>query len=236
MPRPTMFVGSSAEALAVAQAIQSNLDHEVEVTVWSEADFRLTQSTLSSLVKMRSDYQCATFVLVGDDLLVKRGRKGVSPRDNVIFELGLFIGALGPERVFIVSRRGEQLQLPTDLLGITTATYDHSRTDGNLQAAVSSACTKIRQELRRAGLLSAARPPRTVAGKDTPRTLAAWLDSLPEPALATLRLYSDVDTELSLPADSTRTHLRAAIGVATKPVEAILMDDLRFSLRRREDQ
>ena len=62
-------------------------------------------------------------------------------RDNVIFEFGLFIGKLGPEPVFFVIPRGEELHLPSDLLGLTPLTFDPHRTDHNLRAALGP-CAK----------------------------------------------------------------------------------------------
>jgi predicted nucleotide-binding protein len=41
----------------------------------------------------------------------------------VIFELGLFSGGIGRERTFMAHDRTKPLDLPTDLLGVTPATY-----------------------------------------------------------------------------------------------------------------
>ena len=45
-----------------------------------------------------------------------------SPRDNVVFEAGLFGGALGIRRTFILHADGSKL--PSDLLGLTSVRYD----------------------------------------------------------------------------------------------------------------
>ena len=45
------------------------------------------------------------------------------PRDNVIFELGLLMGALGRERVFILKPRNVDIRIPSDLLGVTWLDY-----------------------------------------------------------------------------------------------------------------
>jgi hypothetical protein len=73
------------------------------------------------------------------------------PRDNVIYELGLFSGALGPERCFIVAPRGSDIHLPTDLLGMTVGEYHANRSDGNLRAAVGPFCGDVRDKLRALG-------------------------------------------------------------------------------------
>ena len=53
-----------------------------------------------------------------------RGRVLTSARDNVIYELGLFSGKLGPERCFFVVPESEKVHLPTDLAGITAGEYE----------------------------------------------------------------------------------------------------------------
>jgi len=47
-----------------------------------------------------------------------------SPRDNVVFEAGLFGGVLGMRRTFILHAKGAKL--PTDLLGLTCVRYDET--------------------------------------------------------------------------------------------------------------
>jgi predicted nucleotide-binding protein len=66
-------------------------------------------------------------VLTADDVTIRRGRKSHAPRDNVVFELGLFIGSLGRERTYIVTEKSVDLRLPTDLLGVTYLPYTKKR-------------------------------------------------------------------------------------------------------------
>jgi hypothetical protein len=69
-------------------------------------------------------------------------------RDNVIFELGLFIGRLGRNRVFFIAPRGSyDFHLPTDLLGVTSGDYDHTRSDQRWESALAPACNKIRRSM-----------------------------------------------------------------------------------------
>ncbi|MDD1611060.1 MAG: nucleotide-binding protein, partial [Methylococcaceae bacterium] len=70
-------------------------------------------------------------------------------RDNVIFELGLFIGTIGKERCFILKPRNETLHFPTDLLGMTFADYDANRSDGDITSAVNAPCTQIKQQMKK---------------------------------------------------------------------------------------
>lgn len=144
--KPRLFIGSSGEHLAAAYAVQENLDHDAEVTVWSQGFFQLSQSTLGSLIHSLKSFDFAAFIFAPDDVATIRGLENRVPRDNVIFELGLFMGALGPGRVFfIVPRGGDAMHLPTDLLGVTPATYDPGRSDANLVAALGAACNQLRK-------------------------------------------------------------------------------------------
>ncbi|MBI1851507.1 MAG: nucleotide-binding protein, partial [Planctomycetes bacterium] len=73
------------------------------------------------------------------------------PRDNVIFELGLFMGKLGRFRTFLVYNEDEDIKIPSDLAGVTHATFRRRETDRNIRAQVSPACTKIEDAIRQQG-------------------------------------------------------------------------------------
>jgi Predicted nucleotide-binding protein containing TIR-like domain len=147
---PRLFIGSSAEALDVAYAIQENLDFDAETTVWSQALFQPSQSTLHDLLGALDRFDFAAFVFAPHDVIEIQGRVPATVRDNVIFELGLFFGALGLSRCFLVKPRdAEPLHLPTDLLGINPLLYAERRSDRNLIAALGPACNQIRRAFRR---------------------------------------------------------------------------------------
>ncbi len=145
-----MFIGSSAEGLPIAEAIQLNLDYACEVTIWSQGVFGLGQGTLEALVDRLGDFDFAALVLTPDDVTISRDQVEQSPRDNVLLELGMFIGALGRERSFIVYDRGASIKLPSDLAGVTPATYQTHST-GNLQSSLGAAATLIKGTIERLG-------------------------------------------------------------------------------------
>src|SRR4051794_17602020 len=146
MNRPNVFIGSSTEGLRIAEAIQLNLDHECETTLWSQGVFGLGQGTLEALVRAAARFDFAILVLSPDDLVTKREKAGQQPRDNVLFELGLFMGKLGRDRTFIVHERKTPLDLPSDLAGITPSTFAR-RTDNNMQAALGPVCTQFKSAM-----------------------------------------------------------------------------------------
>lgn len=143
MNKPKVFIGSSSEGLTIAESMQLGLEHQAECTIWSQGVFGLSAGTLDSLVSACKAYDYAILVLTPDDVTMKRGNENNTARDNVLFELGLFMGALGRDRTFMVHCRDEKLDLPSDLAGVTAATYG-KRTDGNIQAALGPVCTKIK--------------------------------------------------------------------------------------------
>jgi predicted nucleotide-binding protein len=146
--RPRLFIGSSSEGLRPAEALQANLDRDAECTIWSQGVFGLSNASIESLERQLRSSQFAVLVLTADDATESRGEKRHSPRDNVIFELGLFMGALGRARTFIVKPRSQDLKMPSDLAGIGAADYDDSRSDGNLRAALGAAATDIKEAIR----------------------------------------------------------------------------------------
>ena len=73
----------------------------------------------------------AVTLLTGDDLELTKGTKVLKPRDNCIFEAGLFMGALGVDgkRSVLVSSVNEGA-LPVDLRGVKYLRFP-DRTENN---------------------------------------------------------------------------------------------------------
>jgi hypothetical protein len=152
--KPTLFVGSSSESLDVAYAAQRNLEDVSEVVVWTQGIFELTKSYLESLLEALDDTEFGLFILGADDLIRIRGTEMPTARDNVIFELGLFIGRLGRDRTFILMpKRSADFHLPSDLLGVSTATFEPPSRPDRIQAALGPACHDIRLAIRKHAVL-----------------------------------------------------------------------------------
>ncbi|MEJ7678698.1 MAG: TIR domain-containing protein [Segetibacter sp.] len=122
--------------------------NSAECHIWSEGLFGLSSGTLDTLVDKLAEFDFSILALTGDDLVTSRGREFSSPRDNVLLELGLFIGGIGKERTFIVTDKSFQVKLPTDLAGITLATFEPPN-KSNLQSAVGDACFQIENEIKK---------------------------------------------------------------------------------------
>lgn len=148
---PEIFIGSSSEAKDVSRAIEGHLYDVSNTTIWMNGVFRPGVSYLQSLLNALAEYDFAVLVLTPDDVLESRDASYSSPRDNVIFELGLFMGRLGPRRTFFIAEESASLRLPSDLSGISRLDY---RRRENLTAAVSPACTELLNEIKKQGCLN----------------------------------------------------------------------------------
>ena len=148
---PVLFVGSSSEGLPIANELNRQLlNKRVVVRLWTKGVFLASSTAIESLVKQAQDVDFAALVITSDDVVVSRGKKKASPRDNVIFELGLFMGALGRERVFILKPKGVDIRIPSDLLGVVWLDYLR-RGPQSLRARVRKTSKRVLDDIKRIG-------------------------------------------------------------------------------------
>ncbi|MBA3756266.1 MAG: nucleotide-binding protein [Nitrosomonas sp.] len=147
--KPRIFIASSTESLGIAEAINVNLDRPAETILWTRPD--PSQNFIDTLLELTRSVDFAAFLCSPDDLVIMRGKEKDAIRDNVLFELGLFMGHLGKERCFIIHPRDSKPQTPTDLLGITPIDYEANRSDRDFIAATKPACTIITTVMDRMG-------------------------------------------------------------------------------------
>jgi CRP/FNR family cyclic AMP-dependent transcriptional regulator len=151
-PNPHIFIGSSVESLPVAREVQSLFGHDKYVVQpWTDGVFVASSTTVMDLMVQVKKADFAIMVFGADDKVISRHKQSAAPRDNVVFELGLFMGDLGPERTFIIKPRGVNLHLPTDLLGMKTLEFDTS-TPANLTTALGPICHEIRKRVTLLGM------------------------------------------------------------------------------------
>src|SRR5436190_21561329 len=141
--KPRIFLGSSGKQAKLVQSLTRGLADVADVEPWT-AVFNPGVSTLDRLVELTHEVDFAAFVFAHDDWTstpsdtTSSGQ--ASPRDNVVFEAGLFGGALGMRRTFILHAKGSKL--PSDLLGLTSVRYDPATSPAEVRA--------INQKLRKA--------------------------------------------------------------------------------------
>ncbi|MFN3667889.1 MAG: TIR domain-containing protein [Brevundimonas sp.] len=150
--QPIVFIISSVEALTVAQELQSRLTHaDMQVTLWTDGVFRASDYPIPALQRAIEASDFAIAVIDGDDTIVSRETTQLAPRDNVTFELGLFMGKLDLERTILVEPRNAQIKLASDLRGITTLTY-RPGADDTLESRIQPVAHEISKHVRRVGV------------------------------------------------------------------------------------
>ena len=145
MGKPRIFLGSSGQQQKLLQALTRGLEDVAQVEPWTTS-FNPGTTTLERLLELAREVDFAAFVFARDDW-TSRGQSAsdssesgqASPRDNVVFEAGLFGAALGMRRTFILHANGSKL--PSDLLGLTCVRYE-STTPAEMRA--------VNQKLRKA--------------------------------------------------------------------------------------
>jgi nucleoside 2-deoxyribosyltransferase len=147
--KPTVFIGSSGESLPIVRTLFRLLEDSCTVLPWNADIFTPGAIGLQSLISRVAQVDFAVFVFAGDDLTVSRGVEKSSPRDNVTFELGLFMGQLGHERTLIVYDSDDSPKLPTDLLGVTVLRY---RPTDNLMASLTGVANELTQHTAALGI------------------------------------------------------------------------------------
>ncbi len=150
-PRPVLFVGCSTESLSISRAIQSALEHDpIVARIWTDDTFKPSQFPVESLERELAKADFAALVLSPDDTVISRDTEAPAPRDNIVFELGLCMGALGHSRTFLLHPRGSSIKIPTDLSGFTPLTYRTGRDVPN-SVAVASVCEEMRATILATG-------------------------------------------------------------------------------------
>lgn len=149
MERPRIFLGSSAKQAKVVQALTRRLADVARVEPWTTT-FNPGSTTLDRLFELAHEVDFAALLFAQDDWTATASSDAgqAAPRDNVVFEAGLFGGVLGMRRTFIVHARGAKL--PTDLLGLTSVRYD----DAGKAAELKRMCEKLRGAIEAEGRLS----------------------------------------------------------------------------------
>ena len=153
--KPRVFIASSTQAIPYAEALQEALAPNAEVTGWTDAVFDPSKFFLETLLERLGTTDFAIFVFHPEDVTRVNGTEYKAVRDNVLFELGLFMGKLGRDRCFILQpQEAEQLRIASDLAGLAAIKFDSKRSDENLVAAMRAAAGPVRRSLEKLGRTS----------------------------------------------------------------------------------
>jgi hypothetical protein len=186
MNKPRIFLGSSGKQATLLEAIARGLEDVADVEPWTTT-FNPGRGTLDRLVELSREVDFAAFVFAQDDWTTTDTSESgqASPRDNVVFEAGLFGGALGIRRTFIL--HASDSKLPTDLLGLTAVRYDPVGGEAEIDA--------INEKLRRAIEAEGRRGP--VEGLWWQLSLTVRTEEEPS-AVSLLRIARDRDGDLTV--------------------------------------
>jgi predicted nucleotide-binding protein len=122
--RVKVFIMSSVEALPIVDLLIEQFAHDPFLAVaWKNGVFRASHYTLDELDKQLDDADFAVALAHTDDIVTSRKETWPVMRDNVVFELGMFMGRLGRHRAFLMEPRDSDVRLPSDLTGMTTIPY-----------------------------------------------------------------------------------------------------------------
>lgn len=141
---PVIFIGSSSEAVGVADLVGRKLS-KYKLRPWNKNVFNPSKGTLEDLVNLTQETDYAVILLTPDDITRSRGVTKNAPRDNAIFELGLFMGAISRERTYFLYPQGLKIKIPSDLVGVTGLEYVFSRQRKVLSRNIAVPCKKIKQ-------------------------------------------------------------------------------------------
>jgi hypothetical protein len=133
-----LFIGSSSEGLPIAKQLKEKIDSEcggwIDSVIWDEGSvFTLNKNALDSLIKASRKFDYGVLVASHDDIVKSRGVEKFAPRDNVMLEMGMFLGSLGLTRAFLLVE--EEGKLPTDYNGVTVPFFQKGTT-GSLDKAI----------------------------------------------------------------------------------------------------
>ncbi|MEO5378325.1 MAG: nucleotide-binding protein [Magnetococcus sp. DMHC-6] len=144
-----IFVGTTAEKKDIARNIQLYMHEnspDVKAIPWMDI-MQSGNTALGCLMHEKETFDFACFIIGDDDIKISRGTKTSATRDNILLEIGIFYGHLGPNRVFLLHEREKKPFLPSNLDGIILISYDDSMPH-DLQISLQPACTKILNNIK----------------------------------------------------------------------------------------
>jgi hypothetical protein len=146
-----VFIGAPSEDDGLSAALQGLLEDCASARVWDQGTFEQNRGTLESLLTAVDEYDFACFLALPLDTVQSQGSTRPVVRDNIIFEYGLFLARLGPDRVFLLYPRGGELALPSDLKGVTHIPFKLVDTDNPPAVVLGPPAQKIEEHIKRHG-------------------------------------------------------------------------------------
>lgn len=151
MSTARVFIGAPTEDGGLAVALQELLEKCSSARVWNQKVFEANRGSLESLFAAVDEYDFACFLAPPVDVVETRNETHPVTRDNIIFEYGLFLGRLGPDRVFLIHPRTTELALPSDLKGVTLLTYKEVDDENPASAVLAPPAQTVERNIKDLG-------------------------------------------------------------------------------------
>ena len=139
---PVLFIGSSKESIPIVDALISGLDQSrVKPITWSADVFWPSNTTIEDLETQLPQTDFAVLVFGPDDTIISRQVTSEGPHDNILLEFGMFLGAIGRKRTYLLKPKGISIKVPSDLFGLKPLEYDYDTTSKTI--SIVDACEEI---------------------------------------------------------------------------------------------
>lgn len=149
---PRLFIGSSSESIPIVEILADELKDVADVVPWTDPrTFPPTEFFATSLLRAASTFDFGVFLFEPDDLVQSRDKTASVPRDNVVFELGLFVSHLGLKRAFPMVPRG-RVKILSDLAGFQPIVYKEPEKAAELKRLIVQQENGITREAQIASL------------------------------------------------------------------------------------
>lgn len=145
--KPRIFIGSSKEGLPLAEKVKDFFKTDFDCYLWTDDIFKFNDNFLETLMKEASLFDFGFMVFTKDDHTISREKEFDAPRDNVLFEYGLFLGRIGRDKAYIIIEEG--IKIPSDMLGITLATINCNRDSENKIEIDNNSLSNTLERLKR---------------------------------------------------------------------------------------
>lgn len=144
--RPKLLIASSSEGVEYAKALKVLLTPNIDSDVWIEGFFEAGDFTLETLEEHSREYDGALVVATADDQVTSRNKETPAPRDNLVFEFGLFVAVFGRRRALLLVEAEAGVKVPTDVAGLTYLPFQRTSVAGE---GLESAAAEIRRLAKR---------------------------------------------------------------------------------------
>lgn len=142
-----LFICSSTPALDVALTLKNSLSKDFIVNTWRENTFQLGYHHLDSIIKASANYNFVLLVLTPDVVQTFNNNTSTSVKDNILFEMGFFIGVFGRERTFFIVQNQDDFKLPSYVAGINCTDFIKPTEPDLLETSLHKCCVHIKNAI-----------------------------------------------------------------------------------------